>query len=321
MAGEISSLGAITGANTADGDLFELVDVSDTTLAPSGTNKRITRAELRNAIGDTSAIWFGDGSDGNVTISGTVTLTRDMFYDNLTVPAGQTVDVRNYRIFVRNTLDLAGTIHCDGMAGEPNGGWGSIPGAGFYNANGGAQGANGVSGTTGSNASWPGSTVRLGGAGGAGGAGASGAGGSGASGGNTLDQHIGGAQGWRNLFALLYGRKAGECLGGGGGGGQGGSDGGLASGGGAGAGVCVVVARRVTGSGVVRAAGGAGGTSTTGNRGGGGGGGGGVAVLATGSTSTTITASAAGGAGGNPSGTGAAGSAGSVGRTLILTGI
>jgi hypothetical protein len=50
MAGEITSLGALTGANTASGDLLEIVDVSDTSMAASGTNKRITRDELRKAV-------------------------------------------------------------------------------------------------------------------------------------------------------------------------------------------------------------------------------------------------------------------------------
>lgn len=47
---KITDLSAITGANTATGDLFVLVDVSDTTMAASGTDKKITRAELLNAL-------------------------------------------------------------------------------------------------------------------------------------------------------------------------------------------------------------------------------------------------------------------------------
>ena len=41
---------ALTGANTATGDLFEIVDISVTTDGPGGTNKKITRAELWNAM-------------------------------------------------------------------------------------------------------------------------------------------------------------------------------------------------------------------------------------------------------------------------------
>jgi hypothetical protein len=50
VAGEISSLTALTGANTAAGDLFEVVDVSDTTLAATGTNKKITRTDMAQAL-------------------------------------------------------------------------------------------------------------------------------------------------------------------------------------------------------------------------------------------------------------------------------
>lgn len=48
---KITDLAALTGANVADGDLFPLVDVSDTTMAATGTNKKITRAELVTAVG------------------------------------------------------------------------------------------------------------------------------------------------------------------------------------------------------------------------------------------------------------------------------
>lgn len=46
----VTDLTAITGANTATGDLFLVDDVSDTTDDASGTVKKITRAELASAI-------------------------------------------------------------------------------------------------------------------------------------------------------------------------------------------------------------------------------------------------------------------------------
>lgn len=45
MASKITDLTALTGANAATTDLISIVDVSDTTMAASGTNKSITRAE------------------------------------------------------------------------------------------------------------------------------------------------------------------------------------------------------------------------------------------------------------------------------------
>jgi hypothetical protein len=46
MAGKISDLTAITGANLASTDEIEVVDVSDTTMASTGTNKQTTLADL-----------------------------------------------------------------------------------------------------------------------------------------------------------------------------------------------------------------------------------------------------------------------------------
>ena len=65
---------------------------------------------------------FGDGGDGNVTISsGTTTLTRDMFYNNLTVNGTGSIYTNGYRIFVKGILDLtaagAGAINFNGSVG------------------------------------------------------------------------------------------------------------------------------------------------------------------------------------------------------------
>jgi hypothetical protein len=43
---KITDLGALTGVSAALGDLMEIVDVSDTTMAATGTNKKITLQEL-----------------------------------------------------------------------------------------------------------------------------------------------------------------------------------------------------------------------------------------------------------------------------------
>jgi hypothetical protein len=49
---------------------------------------------------------YGTGSDGDVTISTNTTLTRDMYYTNLTVNDSITLNSGGFRIFVRNTLTL-----------------------------------------------------------------------------------------------------------------------------------------------------------------------------------------------------------------------
>jgi hypothetical protein len=47
---KITALDALLGANVADNDVIPIVDVSDTTMAASGTNKKISRSELINAL-------------------------------------------------------------------------------------------------------------------------------------------------------------------------------------------------------------------------------------------------------------------------------
>jgi len=47
---KVSALAALTGVNAALGDLLTVVDVSDTTMAASGTNKSITLAELEEYL-------------------------------------------------------------------------------------------------------------------------------------------------------------------------------------------------------------------------------------------------------------------------------
>ena len=49
---------------------------------------------------------YGDGSDGDVTINVNTTLTRDTYYDDLTVEPGKTLNPGGYRIFVSGTLTL-----------------------------------------------------------------------------------------------------------------------------------------------------------------------------------------------------------------------
>ena len=47
---------------------------------------------------------YGFGQDGDVTITADTTLSRDMYYNNLTINASCTLDSNGYKIFVRGTL-------------------------------------------------------------------------------------------------------------------------------------------------------------------------------------------------------------------------
>lgn len=53
---------------------------------------------------------FGNGSDGNVTISTNTSLSRDMYYNTLTVNSSITLFTNGFRIFVSGTLTNNGTI-------------------------------------------------------------------------------------------------------------------------------------------------------------------------------------------------------------------
>jgi hypothetical protein len=107
---------------------------------------------------------FGDGRDGDVTLDTSVTgsaITRDMYYNNLTVPKGYSLYTNGYKVRVRNVFTLSGDEFnvgwitnrgfdgrdCDGSAAEITGtvqsytvgavgrtvGAGGIGGGGMFN--------------------------------------------------------------------------------------------------------------------------------------------------------------------------------------------
>lgn len=55
-------------------------------------------------------IVYGTGLDGNVTISVNTSLSSDMYYNNLTINSGVTLNPNGFRIFVKNTLAVNGTL-------------------------------------------------------------------------------------------------------------------------------------------------------------------------------------------------------------------
>jgi len=89
---------------------------------------------------------FGDGSDGDVTTTGDVTLTRDMFYNSLTVDTGHTLYPAGYRIFVKGTL----TVNTGGIIDRSgNDGSGTTGGAALAAGTLGGSGAGGDTGAGG----------------------------------------------------------------------------------------------------------------------------------------------------------------------------
>jgi hypothetical protein len=276
------------------------------------------------------AAYYGLGFDGTVTISTTVTLSRNMHYNNLTITAAGRLKPAGFRVCVAGTLtiDAGGSIDDDGPANPTQGTTGvALASRGTYGPAA-TAGRDGV--TVAGNGTAPVSTstnVSLnnigtsptGGAGGASGGGQTG----GAGGAATVPSP---AQDW-STNALLFGGRTTlpGTFGGGAGGGSGGCNttgGTCTSGaGGCGAGAVMVYAKTVVNNGRISANGTNGGAAAitgTANGGGGGGGGGGLAFLMTASTTSGVV-QALGGTGGAGAGTlGVAGNAGVQGCAIVL---
>lgn len=115
----LSSLTA--GSNVYLSDTAGALSVSPGTiplvvgLAISTTSMLINKSTERVATN-----LFGDASDGDVTISSTVTLTRDMFYNTLTLANSGILETGGYRIYAKTIYRPAasnGYIRNNGGAG------------------------------------------------------------------------------------------------------------------------------------------------------------------------------------------------------------
>jgi hypothetical protein len=112
-----------------------------------GTNDpRIPTTEEKTLLTDLEqngvpSVGFGSGADGDVTISsGTTTLTKDMYYNNLTVNGTGILKTGGFRIFVKETLTV------DGTSGASINNAGGNGGNGTNGTGGGAQGMGGDAG-------------------------------------------------------------------------------------------------------------------------------------------------------------------------------
>jgi hypothetical protein len=296
--------------------------------------------------------WFGDGSDGPATITGSLTLQRDMYYSTLVIGAGAAIQTNGYRIFCSISCDISaaptGAIKANGNPGSAgsgaaggSGGVGYNPGSISGSNSGAAGGASNNGAGTGGAIGIPGNNGGGAGTGATGGTGSGGAGGAGATVAATLPNP---RRRWESQFidqngngiVLTRGGSTGGSGGGGGGNGAaaGGGGGGSGSSGGVGYLSCRLL---ITGTNVntaifqaVGGSGGAGAAASNSNTGGGGGGsgsGGGWWFIAflqrVGSTIANAIKidGGAGGAGGNGNGTGNGangGPGGNPGRATVV---
>lgn len=258
---------------------------------------------------------FPTATDGTVTIAADTPLSRDMYYDVLTINSGATLFPNGFRVFAATSIVNNGSIdrsgnNASGTAATPALAVGTL-----------AAGTVGGAGGTAAGSAGGAASPTLGGAGGAGGLGSGGAGG--AAGAQTVNSAILG--GVEILQGYSYAKEtkniAGTSIVGGTGAGGGGGDGVAGGAGGGGGGALVVVTRSLTGTGSIKAMGGNGFTPVTGgNKGGGGGGGGGIICIASENDilATSLTLSVSGGSGASGTGTGVSGVNGSAGRIYLV---
>lgn len=324
--------------------------LSQTTNVECSTSAAPLAGQALIATSSTAAAWqffsgvstlnFGDGSDGDLSISsGTTTLTRTMYYNNLTISSTAVLDPAGYKIYVKGTLTISGS---GTVQRSPNNG-GNSPGTGAgagatamtqLDCGAGLAGAVGVAGARGGlfgSSGVAGNTIAAaygyGGSGGQGGNGGSGTGGAAGTYQNIPERIIR----HDHLYRLDY--KTGGQGGSSGGGGSAsafGTGGGGGGGGGGGA-VIIIFANTFnnTSSLGVRALGGNGGNGNQGNGnavggGGGGGGGGGHIYIITNTLTALGTLNVSGGSGGSGGagsgsrGAGTAGQAGGAGHTTVF---
>jgi len=352
--------GSASTLATLDGSAKVVEDPANATATPTASKIPIADGSGKldddwlsdNLIG---LGYFGDGSDGDVTISGATTLTADMYYETLTIATGQELKPNGFKIFVRDTLTFEGTgkISAYGGAGQVGQAVpglatagtqantaGTLPSSATAGA-GGKGGENGGSGIATAGATGLASTKAIvsanGSAGGAGGTG----GGAGGAGGANTGTPVNPLKTYNDVYSLIdwsdntLARMDISAGAGGGGGGAAGSgpnysNGGGGGGGGAAGGNVWVSAKNivtVNGNDYIDVHGGAGGNGGTGvNQGSGGGGGaggnGGVAIVSyytktgTGTINVAFGAKGTGGTGGDANG--ADGNDGTVGESYLI---
>jgi hypothetical protein len=101
---KITDLTAITGANLATGDELVVVDISDTTMAASGTNKSTTLADIKTHLGLPAAVY-------NASVTAQAGFSSDTYLtgSNIAIPSGRLKATTIYRCTFNVVKTNAGT--------------------------------------------------------------------------------------------------------------------------------------------------------------------------------------------------------------------
>jgi len=334
VGGNFQALGAETLNSAMNANSNRINNLTDPASAQDAATKNYVDSQVGTVV---SSAWFGPGTDGNVHITaGTTTLTRDEYYDTITIDDGGIIDVAGFTLYAKTGIvgpatnvsggaviklaQLAGndgtgssggsTVACKSTDGTVGEGVNCTAAAGGFNVGPGGSSNNGAT------ARWP--TNYKAGEGGNGGAGATAAG-TGSINSTTLAGPFNIGPVWGMIGRQPTSPGSSPIRGGGCGGGGGGSPTGGGGSGGCGGGYVAVSAKTITNptNVTIDASGTKGGNGfTTGNTGGGGGGGGGYAILVYSTGLPNVFAN--GGAGGTGHNGGANGSNGFAGQVQIL---
>lgn len=315
----------LSSANSNTNVLYSLtpanLDVNEVVQFTTNGSTQIQSVPTSTIQEATTQVYYLDGSDGNVTISGgTTTLARDMYYDTLTVDATGILIPAGWTIYCKTALINNGLIHMNGANGVSTTRGDPTAVTGPYRVA--TSGSNGGAITT--NAANAGGTKIIGAAGG------NGANSDTGNTGGTVSTSV--SAGGKNpetirklLFATGLPNNISNILEypnyvpsiGGAGGGGGSADAG--GGGGGGGGFIYIFAKSVSGSGTFECKGGNGGPGGATGGGGGGGGGGVVTIVSNQNSIAGAQVLVTGGTGGTGFLTGSNGGNGFYQNTLLTS--
>lgn len=121
-----ASIATILGYTPANINSPAFTGIPTAPTAASGTNTTqiATTAFVQTAVEQSSSLVgiFGDGGSGNATITGSISLTNDAYYNDLTISGAGSIFLNGFRLFVKGTLDISNAgalaIYNNGFAGD-----------------------------------------------------------------------------------------------------------------------------------------------------------------------------------------------------------